>query len=280
MSSISDLIRAAGWRQGAFVRRTNAKELFAASVDQIPPSVEEPSLLAVVTQDCDLVREPVVEPFVELILCREVARVERLYQNGRNPRLLHIQSIGPHGPGSWLEISIHDRFRIRKEKLCSFTADRCNRLERQDVRLLSRWIARRYTRPAFPDTFNRRLETVDSRLERLFKSSEGHVVTDIFLDVADEEYASERSYDIAVRLTAKAEVWDDDGLLSAVQNFEDRFIRLLDECDGISVSDIQALPEDHLTLADLRQYKRLDKDYRSLPEKEDVERSVDEGGEL
>lgn len=280
MPPISNFIRTAGWRQGTFVGHTDAEELLAASVDQIPLSGEEPSLLAVVIQDCDLVREPAIEPFVELILCKERAHVEPLYQNGRNPRLLHIQSIGVQGPASWLEISIHDRFRIRKEKLANLTVDGCIRLVPQDVRLLSRWIARRYTRPAFPDTFNRRLEAVDSRLEKLFKSSHGYVVTGIFLDVPDDEYACDQSYDIAMRMTAKGEAWDDSGLLGALQNFEERLFHLLHSCEGVSVSDIRTLPEDQLTVADLRRFKRLDKDYRSLPEKEGVERSVGEAGEL
>ena len=39
--------------------------------------------------------------------------------------------------------------------------DREVRLEPDDVRLLSRWIAKRYTRPALPDAFNFRLDAVD-----------------------------------------------------------------------------------------------------------------------
>jgi hypothetical protein len=184
---VSDLIRTAGWRQGSIVGRADTEVVLAASVDQVPDRGVLPFCLVVVTQDCDLVQEPDIEPFVELILCKEVADAEPLYQNGRNPRLLHIQSIGLQEPASWLEISIHNRFRVQKEDLANLTADKGTHLAAQDVRLLSRWIARRYTRPAFPDTFNRRLKTVDQRLERLFKSKDGRVVTGIFLDVADDE---------------------------------------------------------------------------------------------
>jgi hypothetical protein len=83
-----------------------------------------------------------------------------------------------------------------------------------------------------------------------------------------------------VRIAAKAEAWEDNELRSAVENFEERLSSILDNCNGISVSDILTLPEDDLTLAVLRRSKRLDKDYRSLPEEEGVERPVDEGGEL
>lgn len=164
--------------------------------------------------------------------------------------------------------------------LADLTVDKYTCLAAQDVRLLSRWFARRYTRPAFPDAFNLRLNVVDQRLERLFKSKESRVVTGIFLEVADDEYADDQPYDIAVRVTAKAEAWDDNVLRDAVENFEARLSSILDNCDGISIFDIQTLPEDDLTLADLRRFKRLDKDYRSLPEEEGVELPVDESGRL
>lgn len=280
MPPVSDLIRTAGWQQGSIANRADTEVLLAASVDKVPDRGEAPFRLVVVSQDCDLVREPDIEPFVELIFCKEVPDAEPLYQNGRNPRLLHIQWSGLQESASWLEISVHDRFRVQKKVLADLTVDKCTYLAAQDVRLLSRWIARRYTRPVFPDAFNLRLNVVDQRLERLFKSKESRVVTGIFLEVADDEYANDQPYDIAVRVTAKAEVWDDNVLRGAVENFEARLSSILGNCDGISIFDIQTLPEDDLTLADLRRFKRLDKDYRSLPEEEGVELPVDESGGL
>ena len=152
-------LRESGWRQGRFARHCDHRTLLDGSADRVPVSVPTPFRLVMVTQDCDLVREPDIEPWVELILCREVAKVEPLYLNGRNPRLLHLQPICSQEPAPWLEISIHDRFRIAKEKLTGLSADETVRLEADAVRLLSRWIAKRYTRPAFPDAFNRRLAT-------------------------------------------------------------------------------------------------------------------------
>ena len=57
---------------------------------------------------------------------------------------------------------------------------------------------------------------------------------------------------------------------------------ILDDCPGIIVADddIQTLPEDDLNLADLRWFRRLDKDYRSLPEGAGVEQPAEGDGEL
>ena len=154
------------------------------------------------------------------------------------------------------------------------------RLEPDDAQLLRRWIAKRYTRPAFPDAFNTRLAAVENRLERLFKSEEGQVVTGVFLDVPDDEFVDERPYEIAVLVTARSDAWEDRGAVVALDRFEERLSSILDSCNGITVSDMGALPEDDLTLAQLRRYRRLDRDYRSFPKRHGVEPPADGGGEL
>ncbi len=282
MPSAAGSIRASGWRQGRFVGREDIRTLLARSIDQVLPRGKTPFRLVVVTQDCDLVQNADIEPFVELIPCMEITKAEPLYENGRNPRLLHIPSIRPPEPDQWLEISIHDRFRVRKEALADLSVDQSTRLKDHDVRLLSRWIAKRYTRTAFPDEFNLRLKTVDGQLERLFKSQPGQTVTGIFLDVADEEHPQDKPYAIAVRITAKTAAWNDEGLCTALQSFEERFSSILDGCEGIVIAedDIHTLPEEDLTLADLRRFRRLDKDYRSLPERDDTEQPIDPSSEL
>lgn len=280
MPPVSNLIHAAGWRQGSIASQADNAALLRASIDRIPAQGEALSRLVVITQDCDLVGQAAVEPFVELILCKETTKAKPLYLNGRNPRLLHLQANGPQKASLWLEFSIHDRFRVRKEDMANFTPDKRTRLEAQDVRLLKGWIARRYTRPAFPDAFNRRLASIDRRLETLFKSQDGRIVTGIFVEVPDEEYAVGRAYDIAVRLTARAQAWDDHELRRTLERFEERLSSILDDCDGISLSDVRTLPEEDLTLAHLRRLKRLDKDYRSLPEEEGLERPAGQDDEL
>lgn len=160
MPQVSDVVRAAGWRQGSIARPADNETLLAASVDRVPEPGESVVRLVAVTQDCDLVQEPDIEPFVEFIACRESEAVEPLYRYGRNPRRLHLQTVGEDGPGPWLHVSIHNRFRVGKETLIGMTVDEELRLEPDDTRLLNRWIAKRYTRPAFPDAFNARLDAV------------------------------------------------------------------------------------------------------------------------
>ena len=127
MPPVSGSVRTSGWRQGSFVGCRDHRALLDESVDRVPEPVATPFRLVVVTQDCDLVRQPDIEPWVELVLCSEVATVEPLYRNGRNPRLLRVRPICPQEPAAWLEISIHDRFRIAKEKPVGLNPDKTAR---------------------------------------------------------------------------------------------------------------------------------------------------------
>ena len=99
MPRVSDLVRAAGWRQGRIARPADTEALLVATVDRAPEPGEAIARLVAVTQDCDLVQEPDIGPFVEFMVCRETEAVEPLYRHARNPRLLHLRTVGENGPG-------------------------------------------------------------------------------------------------------------------------------------------------------------------------------------
>ena len=85
MPRVSDLVRAAGWRQGSIARPADTRALLIASVDRVPEPGESIVRLVAVTQDCDLVQEPGIEPFVEIArrrLCCRRADVRFAYLIG------------------------------------------------------------------------------------------------------------------------------------------------------------------------------------------------------
>ena len=92
-------------------------------------------------------------------------------------------------------LSIHDRFRVGKETPIGLAIDRQMRLEPDDARLLYRWVAKRYTHLAFPDALNARLDIGDGRLEGLYRSPEGRVVTGILPDAAADEVVNDAAPD-------------------------------------------------------------------------------------
>jgi hypothetical protein len=127
-------------------------------------------------------------------------------------------------------------------------------------------VARRYTRAAFPDEFNRRLDSQARALERLLKSTDARLVTAIFVETSDQELPAGVPYRLDVRITAETWVWQDSNTRRQVEAFGERLDGLLSDCEGIALDDIATIPEDDFTLAQLRVYKRLDVNCRSLPD--------------
>ncbi len=270
--SASTSIRTSDWKQGSLVKHSDIESLVLATVDRIPTpdATQGASGLIVVTQDCDLVRDSEIEPFVEFMLSRKVTKPEPQYRNGRNPRVLQFPISNSGEDEIFYEISIHDRFRVEKKSLTGLVPEESRWLEERHRKLVCGWIAKRYDRPAFPDAFNRRLDQVEKKLEKLFKSELSDHVSGIYIAGADREQVANEPYLISV-LIAYEDRWSSN--LEALDLVEDFVKKVTDifedyEKDDIVLEDINKLSEKSLTLSDLRVYKRLDKDYRSLPEEE------------
>jgi hypothetical protein len=218
----------------------------------------------VISQDCDVVQAVEVEPFLEVIAAKVLEPPRPDLLHGRNPRLIDIPVVAP--VGRYLHISVHDRFRIEKHDLAAHAPSATITLDREMTSQLAKWIAKRYTRVAWPDAFNERLAAVDDKLERLFKSDSGKVITGIWLnlDPVDEELDWNRDYRLAVWLTMRSDSMMDRNEVRRGEEFEQRLRQLLGSCKGIELYEIDIRKESDVSLEDLRLLRRLDKDYRSI----------------
>ncbi len=68
----ADPIRWENWRQGSLIIPTQANQVTAVSIDYFGHVVSSDTWLVVLTQDCDLVRNTDIEPFVELLALRQL----------------------------------------------------------------------------------------------------------------------------------------------------------------------------------------------------------------
>lgn len=274
-SRSSDAAGFPDWRQGSLTADTDAQRLLSAAVDLCPrPAAGKRRFVAVaVSHDCDLAADERREPHAEFVAGCEIDGDRPEYRHGRNPRVLHVAIADDR----WIEISIHDRFRVSKSGLKQARVDPTASVKDADLEVLTSWIAKRYTRAAFPDAFNDRLKRVDKPLEKLFKSGKGRAVTAIYLNCAERELSEAEKYRVAIRILAPAQVWEDSRAKDEVQNFESEFVRILNGCTGIAVEDALSMPESDFSYADLRKYKRLDRDYRSFSDDGDTARPVDSG---
>jgi hypothetical protein len=255
-----DRLREMGWRQGDLVPASKNAAVLGASIDRRPPGPADRHWLVVLTQDCDLLRSTEKEPYVELIAGRVVEKEDALCQNGRNPRALQL----PFG-SIWIEFRIHDRFRVDKFVLADFPPDAGCALSEANRGVLRQWIARRYLRAPFPDEFNRRWMRHGKQIDRLLKGTSARRVSCIYIAGADAELGVKTPYRIQVLIVVPDGRSDDD-------DFEMDFESCLGGCQGVQVDNISTLAENDVTLDMLRSYKRLDVDYRSLPDEETTDK--------
>ena len=86
----------------------------------------------------------------------------------------------------------------------------------------------------------------------------------VLLDISDDEYPPERSYELQI-LIGVIEGTPKDSIEQIERAYEEAFT-----VPGITVADIAVREEIDITLRELRTYKRWDRDYRSYPESPDV----------
>ncbi len=133
-----------------------------------------------------------------------------------------------------------------------------------DLRLVLRWFLKRYTRPAFPDSFNGRLELKRKEQERLAKSELSKHVSIVLFDVSTDEYPPDRPYELQIIIGVSV------GTTNEMQERMERAFEAAFSVDGIEIHDIAVRDEDDITLRILRSYKRWDQDFRSYPESTDA----------
>lgn len=245
-----------GWRQGSLIEQPGLKVL----------GLDSFSCGIVLSQDCDLIQSVDLEPDAEIILgyLRESCRPDCL--NGHNPRSLDIE-VRVGAPPTHAALAIADRVKVPKASLAALSPSSDFVLAGQAVTLLAGWVAKRYTRQAWPDAFNKRLSgSVGKKLENLFKSEAARVISGIwfYLDPLEEELAPEQDYHLSVWLTVKMSVVTSDSEYKSATDFESRLRDLLTKCKGIDLRGSEVRSETDVSLDDLHYYRRFDRDYRSV----------------
>jgi hypothetical protein len=260
MDAVSDVgaeLRARGWRQGSVVS--------AAACESLGFERPDPASLAVVTsQDCDIVANLELESTIELIAASVSTTSNGGTLFGKNPRRLSLPLTNSSG---FLTLDIRQRAFVSKAILCQFTPNPDARLCDRDVRTMARWLGKRYTRDAFPDAFNDRLEVVRKKLDKISKKEISKPVTSILvlMKTGNVELPDNESYLISLWFVFRDDHVNSDLLRSQAERFAQDFTDIINSCDGIIVDEdpeVRSLRD--VTLEDIEVMKRLDLDYRSI----------------
>ncbi len=165
------------WRQGCVLSEEAVTAI--GLQHRIHP---DKTVVIVITHGCDLAQPTDKEPHVEVIIGRQISKLNGSNTHAKSPRTLHIEFEGTEP--LLAEFVVTEKHIVAKQALVAFEPDANVRLSPDNLSTLQLWLASRYRRSAFPDEFERRL--VESKLaEKITKAVKPHsvMITAVFFDV-------------------------------------------------------------------------------------------------
>ena len=257
-------IRLAKWHQGAMFSPDAVAWLCKRN---ILPIQQDDGIWCVITQDCDLVHHDLRnEPVIEVIYGQQVDKPDKGYSWSKNARTLHVRD---DDEGKSFAFHSRDRRTIPRGYLCRFKP-LPRRLAPETVKLLVRWVARKYFRAAFPDNFNKRINRkTEDKIKRLLSKSKGQL-KEIHINVSSKELKDSDDYKVLILCVGEAESAEG-GTYEATLQIGTDLEKLLDSCDGIKVVKCEVRFPDEVTLEDLEPMDRWDFDSITIRESDSVD---------
>ena len=155
---------------------------------------------------------------------------------------------------------------IERRHLVDLTPDRTLTFSVENVQFLSTWIARRYVRTAFPDSFNDRIQVQGKNINKLISKEGGAICTLYVLLSDDAELPDGKAYRIDVVAAMRDEDHNHPEKRVAVENTLEKLCGLLNACGGIKTDKSEVRAERDISLSDVRFLRRLEFDYMSRSE--------------
>jgi len=247
--------------QGSVLSESIHETVLHECIDQ-KPKFQDGDRMIVVSQDCDIVAPAKNEPFIELITAKVCQKPDSGKMHGKSTRYLAVCA------GTiFLEICVHDRFRVPKEKV-DWSLDNHFVLSEAAVEVFKGWLARRYRRAAFPNEFEKRIRQKQHEMDTLLRGDEARTISAVFLKTSREELPKDQSYHLTVLLAIE--------VADANSSFENALESILNSCEGIIVDDINSMLEKDITLGLLREFRRWNKDFYSSAEDSGSAHSVED----
>lgn len=255
-ASIGKKLYAAGWHQGAILDPILMERLRPQGAStQFTHAV-------VIAQDCNIVNDD-KEDRIEVMLGYIPADGQEINDlaQGRNPRLYRTGT-----PETGLHVwDIRERFTIAKKILSSVLGEAISdvRLMDAELRDIRRWIGRRYTRPAFPDTFNARISSAHREIAKVVKAKEFTSVRGVYYLVTenDEELPAGRDYHLKIAFCYVHN--DSENPLPDTKAKIDQYVSAVDSCSGVKLTGVFVLSDADFPISYLDNFSLYDFEARS-----------------
>ena len=262
--------RDTNWRQGSVLNPESTK-----SLNLIEENCSN-RIAIVITHDCDLASE--LEEFIDVIVGVHTKELDPMLVAGRNPRRLHLELYSVPDSRVPIELCHTNRHTIYKKhrRLLQQTEDFS--LSDNEKRTLKQWLAARYGRPAFPNSFETRLRTkkgkrtVEQQIAKIVKPYSNHLVG-LFLDLGENrtiELPDGTPYYISISIVYDAVEGGTKARLDA-EKASQEISALFTEVYGpvetttdVGLENCEAVADTFMTLSDIRRIDQWRLEYLSL----------------
>ena len=228
------------------------------------------NLFLLISHDCDICADHDIEPDVECIPCNiDVARNGSLTL-GKNPRRLQLECFRPGNEnGAIVELRARDKRFIPKSDLFGSAQLFELQLPSGQQVVLRRWLSARYSRSAFPNTFEEHMRQVSAAVDSLSKK-QGSGIRALYFDLDDGEMIERDDptdhYQLIIYVVYPTDTPD-----SVAQEFAEDLTQIFerafstgDTWTRIHLLSCDAVSEDAYTLAMHNSTKTWRVDHRSL----------------
>lgn len=254
-----------GWRQGSLLTPSIDDRL----TDSAHYDILEEARLLVVSQTCDLVQGDMDrEPFFEVLCLYPMDRKPGgECADGKNSRQLEFScTVTGHDAQHWLAFPykrhLVDRQTLLDYKPQGFLEDK------HALTMILSWLARRYTRTAFPEAFveqinqPRRRSPISKKFARL-----NPYIANVYIRLNPfREISGDEIYDIELLLVMEAEKFENSAHFDECTEIKNQLEYQLNQCDKIEVTDINIESTSGVTFDDLKGFREWDYSYLTFRE--------------
>ncbi|MFW1664646.1 hypothetical protein [Acinetobacter ursingii] len=248
-----------GWRQGSIVSQQHVNTILLSC--KLPYSEE--IILIVASGSCDVAN--LNDPYIEFSIAKKIDSYNGTFGFNKNPRKLHLKmdillSEMEMISGA-VELLGHEKIQIKKTDIPEgIVPDRTKILSVQELRYYVDWLAGRYKRPAFPTTFDRRLDAVWVKKKRL---KEADKVNDLILGVyakvyPEAELSEHQNYavNMFVMVRSNLSIEEKASVQSLIDSYKEAFTEAHMQLD----TSIPMITEDKISVQRFKEYQRFNMD--------------------
>ncbi|EHZ6844979.1 hypothetical protein K6N65_004470 [Escherichia coli] len=270
------LVRGTSWRQGHVLKHDDAVSLGILQPDETNHKV------VVITHDCDLQSNS--EKNVELMfgpLKKGSSRMKR----AKHPRILDLCFENPESAKkNAVELRHERKVIIPKEAFCCEENDPAFSISTEEKQALKQWLAAKYGRPAFPNSFEERLRAYDEDKKFIFEKEVADIIATnaehligVFFDLGEERFNDLEEgipYELSINVVYDATEGGPDARRAAEQTCSDLkalFYKFygdptLGHSELIELNACIAVADTHFSLYALRRMDQWRVEYISLEE--------------